>query len=162
VVLSGDVHHAYLCEAAFRGSGNRSPVYQAVCSPYRNPLDRRERRVIRGGFNRAFAAAARALARSAGAPDPGMRWRLLDGPFFDNQVATLTLEGRAASMRLEKTRTDGGQGEQRLELSFERRLAPSGEDRAQVLGEDDPGVLGRPGGEGGVGIPAEQGSRRDT
>ena len=40
VTLSGDVHHAYLFEVAFpRGSGARSAVWQAVCSPYRNPLD---------------------------------------------------------------------------------------------------------------------------
>jgi hypothetical protein len=124
VLLSGDVHHAYLCEAGFRGGSDRSPVYQAVCSPYRNPLDARERRAIRAGFHPAFAGATRSLARLAGAPDPGMRWRLLEGPFFDNQVATLTLDGRAASMRLEKTGTAGGSGEQRLELSFDRRLAP--------------------------------------
>jgi hypothetical protein len=104
-----------------------------------------------------------------------MRWRLLDGPFFDNQVATLTLEGRAASMRLEKTRTDGGQGKERLELSFERRLAPSGEDRPQVLGEGRQDVHdladgdvppehrgGGADGEGGLGLSAEQGSGRDT
>src|SRR4051794_4503288 len=48
VALSGDVHHAYLAEVAFRhGSGVRSKVYQAVCSPFRNPLDARERRVIK-------------------------------------------------------------------------------------------------------------------
>ena len=40
VTLSGDVHHAYLFEVAFpRGAGVQSAVCQAVCSPYRNPLD---------------------------------------------------------------------------------------------------------------------------
>ena len=40
VVLAGDVHHAYLAEVGFpRGSGVQSHVYQAVCSPFRNPLD---------------------------------------------------------------------------------------------------------------------------
>ena len=40
VVLSGDVHHAYLFEVAFRrGSGVQPHVWQAVCSPYRNPLE---------------------------------------------------------------------------------------------------------------------------
>jgi hypothetical protein len=140
VVLSGDVHHAYLCEAALRGGIDRSPVYQAVCSPYRNPLDRRERRVIRAGFSRLFSAAARALARGAGAPDPGMRWRLLEGPYFDNQVAALTLEGRSASLRLEKTRTAFGRGEQRLELSFERRLASGrGKPAAAAASTDESG-----------------------
>ena len=53
VVLSGDVHHAYLAEVAFRaGSGVESNVYQAVCSPYRNPLEKNERRTIRVGMSR--------------------------------------------------------------------------------------------------------------
>jgi hypothetical protein len=124
VVLSGDVHHAYLCEVAFpagRGDG-RSPVYQAVCSPYRNPLDRKERNVIRVGFSRPFTVIATALARLAGAPDPGIRWRLRDGPCFDNQVAMLRLDGRTATMTLDKT-VPGEQQEHSLERSFERRLA---------------------------------------
>ena len=123
VVLSGDVHHAYLCEVGFRSDGKRrSPVYQAVCSPYRNPLDQKERRVVRAGFTRTLTAFARLLARLAGAPDPEVRWRLLDGPCFDNQVATLELEGRSATMRLEKT-VPGSEDDGALEQSFERRLA---------------------------------------
>ena len=48
VLLSGDVHHAYLAEVGFpRGSNVESHVYQAVCSPYRNPLGNWERRAIR-------------------------------------------------------------------------------------------------------------------
>ena len=39
-VVSGDVHHAYLAQLGFpRGSGVQSAVWQAVCSPFRNPLD---------------------------------------------------------------------------------------------------------------------------
>jgi PhoD-like phosphatase len=122
VVLSGDVHHAYLCEVAFPAGGGRSPVYQAVCSPYRNPLDRKERSVIRIGFSRPFAGLTAALARLAGAPDPGIRWRLLNGPCFDNQVAMLRIDGREATMTLDKT-VPGEQKERSLERSFERRLA---------------------------------------
>jgi hypothetical protein len=104
VVLSGDVHHAYLYEVAFRrGSGVRAHVYQAVCSPYRNPLESKERRVIRIGMSRGLEAFTRALARSAGVDDPGIRWRMVgDGPWFDNQVATLEIDGRRIAMRLEK------------------------------------------------------------
>ena len=44
LTLGGDIHHAYVAEVAFhRDRGVRSPVWQAVCSPYRNPLDGRER-----------------------------------------------------------------------------------------------------------------------
>jgi PhoD-like phosphatase len=123
VVLSGDVHHAYLAELGFPpGTGVQSAAFQAVCSPYRNPLDERERRAIRAGFSRPFTAVMRALAGAAGAPDPGLRWRLTDGPFFDNQVATLRLDGRAAQIKLDKT-VPGKEEERHLECVFERRLS---------------------------------------
>ena len=122
VILSGDVHHAYLCDIAFRrDAGVQSKVVQAVCSPYRNPLDARERKAIRLGFTRAFRAFTRTLARLAKAPDPGIRWRLLEGPYFDNQVGTVRLDGREAIVRLDKT-VVGDEDEKALEKSFERRL----------------------------------------
>jgi hypothetical protein len=104
VVLSGDVHHAYLCEVAFRrDAGVRSNVYQAVCSPYRNPLAARERSVIRIGASRPFELVTRALAATAGVDAPDVRWRMVgDGPWFDNQVATLRIDGRAIELRLER------------------------------------------------------------
>jgi PhoD-like phosphatase len=123
VVLSGDVHHAYLAEMAFKPeAGMESAVYQAVCSPYRNPLERYERRAIEAGFSRPFTAVARALAMAAGAADPGLRWRLAEGPCFDNQVATLRVDGRKASMQLDKT-VAGDDDERALERVFERPLA---------------------------------------
>lgn len=122
IVLSGDVHHAYLCEVAYPGSADRAPVYQAVCSPYRNPLDEKERRVVRAAFRPPAIAVARLLARASKALDPGIRWRALEGPCFDNQVATLHLDGRDAWMRLDKT-VPGEDGKDALEESFSRRLA---------------------------------------
>jgi PhoD-like phosphatase len=123
VILAGDVHHAYLAEMAFRrGSGVTSRVYQAVCSPFRNPLDAKERRAIRFSFGKAMPAVTRALCRAAGVPEPDLRWRTLDGPNFDNQVGTVTMEGRSARIKLEKT-NPGEAEEYSLETSFERRLA---------------------------------------
>ncbi|HEX4732102.1 MAG TPA: alkaline phosphatase D family protein [Solirubrobacterales bacterium] len=124
VVLAGDVHHAYLCEVGWPAgeAEERAPIYQAVCSPYRNPLSAKERRVIRAGFGPVFTKVAAALARLAGAEDPGIRWRLLDGPCFDNQVATLHLDGRHATLRLDKT-IPGDRDQQSLQHSFQRELA---------------------------------------
>ena len=104
VVLSGDVHHAYLAEVAFRrGSGVTSHVWQATCSPFRNPLSTKERRAVNFGFTRAGTAIGRALARSAGVPAPPVRWRFQPGdPRFDNQVGTIELDGRRALARLER------------------------------------------------------------
>jgi PhoD-like phosphatase len=122
VILSGDVHHAYLCEIGFKPTaGVRSTVVQAVCSPYRNPLDERERNVIRVGFSRPFETFARSLARTVRAPAPGIGWRLVDGPYFDNQVGTLRLDGRKAIVRLDKT-VAGEEDETALEKTFERRV----------------------------------------
>ena len=123
VVLSGDVHHAYLAEVAFRGSaGMRSAVYQATCSPFRNPLDAHERRAIEAMTGTAAERLIRLLARSAGAPDPGIRWRFCEGPYFDNQVGSLRIDGRKIEARLDKTKP-GEHHEKKLERTFERPLA---------------------------------------
>ena len=45
-LIGGDVHTAYIAEVAL-GDGQRSRVHQVVCSPFRNPLSARERRMIR-------------------------------------------------------------------------------------------------------------------
>jgi hypothetical protein len=107
IVLSGDVHHAYLAEVAFpRHAGVQSAVYQATCSPVRNPLDRHEKRVVRLGGSRAAHATGRALARTAGVKDPDLRWRFVKRPWFDNQIATLELCDREALLRIERTVPD--------------------------------------------------------
>jgi hypothetical protein len=124
LMLAGDVHHAYLARVTFpEGAGVRSAVYQAVCSPFRNPLDAHERRIIRAGWSRSTERLGRALARAAGVKGPECRWRLVHPePWFDNQVATLDLNGREARLRLEKT-APGEPGRPRLETVYERRLA---------------------------------------
>jgi PhoD-like phosphatase len=120
VTLSGDVHHAYLCEVAFRkGVGARSAVWQAVCSPFRNPLEAPQRAAVRLGCSRPFEAVTRAAARAAGVPDPPIRWRMAGGgPWFDNQIALLEVDGRRLDVRIESPRPDGV-----LEPLIERRLA---------------------------------------
>jgi hypothetical protein len=130
ITLSGDVHHAYVYEVAFprngdaAAGGERAAVYQAVCSPMRNALSSKERAVIRFGQSKPFTAAARAMARAAGARDQQIRWRAVDGdgPWFNNQLATLELDGRHAQVRLERP-IPGDAGPPQLELLAERRLA---------------------------------------
>jgi hypothetical protein len=122
-VLSGDVHHAYLAELAYpRSAGVRSNIWQAVCSPFRNALDTRERKTIDLGDSHVPAAVFRALARLAGAPSTPVRWRLVEGPFYDNQVATLTLNPGQAQLRLERTTGDPETDDRALHTSFERTL----------------------------------------
>jgi hypothetical protein len=122
-LLSGDVHHAYLAELAFpRSAGVRSSVWQAVCSPYRNALNHYERLTIKFGNSRAGIAIGRGLARLAGVDREPVRWRLDEGPFFDNQVATLMLDGRRSVAKLERTVGDPESDHRELHTSFERSL----------------------------------------
>jgi len=122
VVLSGDVHHAYLSRVRFpAGSTAAAPVYQAVCSPLRNPLNAREQRAIRAAMSRPAAVLGRALARAAGVAPPRSRWGLVGGgPWFDNQVARIDIDGRSARMRIEKA--VGRPGGPELECVFDRAL----------------------------------------
>jgi len=124
VALSGDVHHAYLAEVGYpRGTGMRTNVWQAVCSPYRNPLEKKERNQIRIGWSREFELFTRTLARLAGVRDPGIGWRMVgDGPWFDNQVATLIVDGRELHMRIDKAVPVDDESA-RLECVLEHRLA---------------------------------------
>jgi hypothetical protein len=124
VAISGDVHHAYLFEVGYpRGTEMKSNVWQAVCSPYRNPLEKRERQSIRIGMSRPFEVAMRSLAHLAGVRDPDIGWRMIgDGPWFDNQVATLTVDGRRIDMRLDKA-VPVDENSARLECVLEQRLA---------------------------------------
>jgi hypothetical protein len=55
-------------------------------------------------------------------PEPTVGWRLVQRPTFDNQFATLELEGRSAQIRIERTVRGDLEGK-RIETSLERRLA---------------------------------------
>ncbi len=121
--LGGDVHQGYLHEAAFRpAAGVRSAVYQAVCSPFRNPLERRER-VLLGALRRSevLGRAIRRLAHAVGVTDPEAGWRLAQEPTFDNQLATLHLDGRRASLRIERSQPGDG-ADPTLQITLRRRL----------------------------------------
>ena len=112
VVMAGDVHHAYLCEVGWpRGEADgKAPIYQAVCSPYRNPLSSKEQMVIRAGFSRPFTQVAAALAKAAGAEDPGIRWApprrpLLRQPGRDPPSSTAAPRRCASTRRSPATAT---------------------------------------------------------
>ncbi len=125
VTLSGDVHHAYLSEVAFRrGSNVKSAVYQAVCSPMRNPLNAREQRAIKSMFTKPVLALTQTMSRAAGVAAPSIRWRRVGGgPWFDNQLATLEVEGRQIDFRIERAHSGGADGIPELECVQENRLA---------------------------------------
>jgi hypothetical protein len=130
VVLSGDVHHAYLAEFSFRGEHaghGHSPAWQAVCSPLRNPLPLDQRAAHLRAFRRPAQAMTRWLARRAGVPQDEIFWRVVEGPRFENHVGLLELDGRKAMLRVERAVTpEGGAGDPSLEPLYDHRLSDGG------------------------------------
>jgi hypothetical protein len=118
------VHHAYIADPrpADGQPAWQAPVYQAVCSPLRNPLDARERRAIKLAMTRGAECVGRTLARAAGVEDEPLTWEVADGPWFDDQVATLDLDGRRCTFRLESA-VGAGEDAPRLEQVAVRHLA---------------------------------------
>jgi hypothetical protein len=66
--------------------------------------------------------ATRALARSAGVAEESLTWSVEEGPWFDNQVATLELDGRRGWMVLDKVVNPPG-GTPRLDRVMRRKLS---------------------------------------
>ncbi|SEC36014.1 alkaline phosphatase D family protein [Streptomyces sp. PAN_FS17] len=119
-VLSGDVHHAYIAEPAWpAGTGPDARVLQLTCSPVHNAIPL----AIRLGFRFGWSGLARVLGRRfAGhgwCPKPPIDWRRTGGPWFGNQLMTLTLGRRSARLRLEQAR-----GAARLDVVAESQLTP--------------------------------------
>ncbi|UUU34271.1 alkaline phosphatase family protein [Streptomyces sp. CA-210063] len=145
LVLSGDVHHAYIAEPSWPegdagghpggsgGDSGRAPdgdpggpdarVLQLTCSPVHNsiPLS------IKLGFRFGWSGTGRALGRWFGRHGRGARpsidWRRTGGPWFGNHLMTLTLQGRSARLRLDRARARNG-GKARLETATESALTP--------------------------------------
>ncbi|MBW3561003.1 MAG: alkaline phosphatase D family protein [Actinobacteria bacterium] len=127
VVLSGDVHHAYLAQLYWRKADEVvSHVFQAVASPMRNAVEPVLRRVYRFALSRVGEAIGRGLERAAGVPEPSVRWRFLDGPIFRNQVSVVETDGRRARLVIEGvTGEHRGPGQRpELEPLVDRPLTP--------------------------------------
>jgi hypothetical protein len=104
-ILSGDIHYSYL--ARVTEPGTQSKVSQIVCSPLRNPLQGKFKWANRIAYSRASGGPFRMLAKLAKVPVPPIRWRMTDGPWFDNAIATVELSGRDCNVRWE-TPAGGG------------------------------------------------------
>jgi hypothetical protein len=120
-LIGGDVHTAYVAEVTL-GEGQTSSVFQIVCSPFRNPLEARERRVVKLFSTRAAGVVCRALARSAGVERPAATWRLISPVTFDNSIAVLVLDERRATLTIRKSAPEACD-EWPLEVLHERDLS---------------------------------------
>jgi hypothetical protein len=99
--MSGDVHYSYLARVDGRS------IAQVVCSPLRNPLAPRLRRANRLACLRGLRLPFRWLARAAGVAASPLGWRLTAGPWFANAIATIDIDGRAATVRWETPAEQG-------------------------------------------------------
>jgi hypothetical protein len=107
LVLSGDVHHAYVAEPKWRTGAPTSRVLQLTCSPVHNSIPAYLRVGFRFGWSAVARGLGRRLAQHGRCARPSVKWRKTSGPWFGNQLMTLTLHGRSARLRLEQARTDG-------------------------------------------------------
>ncbi|MBD0747121.1 alkaline phosphatase D family protein [Streptomyces sp. CBMA152] len=121
-VLSGDVHHAYVAESARISTSPGARVFQLTCSPVHNAVHAVIRAGFRFGWSRAGRRLGRVLARHGRTGRPPVRWHRTGGPWFGNQLMTLTLRGRSARLRLDRARAGRGHGPARLTTVFDRDL----------------------------------------
>ncbi|MFJ4711931.1 alkaline phosphatase D family protein [Streptomyces sp. NPDC088785] len=105
-VLSGDVHHAYIAEPSWPEAAPSARVLQLTCSPVHNSIPAGMRIGFRLGWSRAGRALGRVFARHARASAPRVSWRKTGGPWFGNQLMTLTLRSRSAHLTLDQATPD--------------------------------------------------------
>ncbi|MFG2646724.1 alkaline phosphatase D family protein [Streptomyces sp. NPDC048436] len=122
-VLSGDVHHAYIAEPTWPdGGGPDARVLQLTCSPIHNSIPASIKLGFHFGWSKAGRALGRRFVRHGRTARAAINWRKTGGPWFGNQLMTLTLRGRSAEVRLEQARVVKGVGV-RLETKEESRLS---------------------------------------
>jgi hypothetical protein len=113
--LSGDVHHSYLADARLDadvdlGPGTRARLLQAVCSPIRNPLPRWARWSSAASIHMLAGPMGLLASRTTHVADPPFRWSITDGPWFNNAIAALEIDGRRADLRWDTADVDGAGG----------------------------------------------------
>jgi hypothetical protein len=100
IVLSGDVHTTYASAVDLGPEAGPTPVFQLVCSPFRNPLSPVRQRVAKTAGSAVSAAVFGLLARLAGVAQPSARWRYIAERTFDNSIGELALNEEAATATL--------------------------------------------------------------
>ena len=89
----------------------QSRIIQAVCSPIRNPMPRRLRFLVAVLAYGVAGPIGHVVARSAKVPEAPLRWKLLEGPWFDNNLATLEVTDRGLRMWWATGKVEDGEHE---------------------------------------------------
>ncbi|MGI8699865.1 MAG: alkaline phosphatase D family protein [Nocardioidaceae bacterium] len=122
--LSGDVHHSYIAEVRLDA---KTRIVQAVCSPIRNQLGRKDAAFLKLLGHGFLSRTTGFAARRSGVEPPVVEWDITQGPWFDNNLATLETDGRAMTMRWEAGTMgegDGSDDDQRLEVVADFAIDP--------------------------------------
>ena len=134
VLLGGDVYASKI-DLGSGPSGSR--VFQIVCSPFRNPLSRKEQRIVRLTGTRLAGAVFYVLARLAGVPAPSARWRFVRERTFENSIGELVLDGGSARVTVRRSPREGEYLEQ-LPALHRTTLAPATVVGDSRLREEEP------------------------
>jgi hypothetical protein len=123
-VLSGDIHLSYSSRLHFAGRGPiTSVIHQLVNSPIRNALTPAERFALRSAMSRPAIGVARAVRRSVCGGRPSVRWRMDQGPIFDNCLGQLVFDGASAQL-IQEQACPSDDGSARLQRRYEVDLTP--------------------------------------
>jgi hypothetical protein len=109
-ILSGDVHTTYVAKIDLGPGSGPSRVNQVVCSPFRNPLDLHERRVVRLTGSRVAALIFSALARASRVRPNSATWSFSAPRTFENSIGEIEVDRRTARIALFRSapEPDGG------------------------------------------------------
>ncbi|MDQ4037269.1 MAG: alkaline phosphatase family protein [Actinomycetota bacterium] len=121
LVLSGDVHHAYVAEVV-EPRDITSRIYQLTCSPVHNEVPHPMVQAFKIGWSKPAIALSAGLRRLARVPRTRLRWSKRSGPFFGNELAVLTLDAERAQLQFEKAE-HGADGNPLLRTVFDGRLS---------------------------------------
>ncbi|CAA9400967.1 MAG: Phosphodiesterase/alkaline phosphatase D [uncultured Quadrisphaera sp.] len=102
LMMGGDVHCSYTAQAQLHGVDHpRTAIHQLVMSPFRNPLHG-ALRLANGLVERGpLRALCRGMARLTGLPLPAVSWTIDHGPWFENGIMTVVVDGREAQLEVD-------------------------------------------------------------
>jgi phosphodiesterase/alkaline phosphatase D-like protein len=115
-VLSGDVHHSYVCEADYEPVF-ATRIFQITCSPFNNTIPLLMRVVFHLGWSKTVERFVLLLSRWTRVPPLPIRWHHPSGPHFGNTLAELTFAGRTARVRLERSAPVGDSPDETMKVT---------------------------------------------
>jgi hypothetical protein len=120
LMLSGDVHCSYLTEAELRDTDHPgTAIRQLTMSPFRNPVGRHIRLANKLLDSRVLTKLLYRLARSAKVRDVAASWRTAYGPWFDNGVMSVTVDGADVAVDVDHAAVTDGRQVLRSTLRYE-------------------------------------------